>query len=30
MAETKNDSNKVEKMINDLVEKAKKASEKSI
>ena len=26
MAETKNDSNKVEKMINDLVEKAKKAS----
>ena len=24
MAETKNDSNKVEKMINDLVEKAKK------
>ena len=27
MAETKNDSNKVEKMINDLVERAKKASE---
>ena len=26
MAETKNDSNKVEKMINDLVERAKKAS----
>ena len=24
MAETKNDSNKVEKMINDLVERAKK------
>ena len=26
MAETKNDSNKIEKMINDLVERAKKAS----
>ena len=29
MAETKNNSNKVEKMINDLVERAKKASIKS-
>ena len=26
MAETKNDSNKIEKVINDLVERAKKAS----
>ena len=26
MAETKNDSNKIEQMINDLVERAKKAS----
>ena len=29
MAETKNDSNKIEKMINDLVERAKKASRAS-